>query len=220
MNLQEFLDFRKYCPVCTTQLTTYFHSHRKQAIKYQDNRLVSIFEVDSLHKSATTFKAGYAFDFLTPTFGMEFWTTDDIQAYEAVPFFFLNRFMELHQNLRKFRFYRDCKFCNQYRYVSSNIEMDFKTATTSPIKIGWETTCVSKPVQDQFQIYNLLSLYNYDVETDKKPYTVAHTIRSNFKRVNLNLDMPAEAMKIMLPLLQLDKPEEVMDRIDKLLVFA
>lgn len=173
-----------------------------------------------MNKSSTVFKAGYAFDFNTLTFGVDFWTKDDIHCYDHVSKFYMDRFMEMHQNLRKFRFYRDCGYCNQYRYVSSNIEMDFQTATITPIKLGWENCCVSKPVQNQYQIYNLLSLYNYDVITDKQPYTVVHTIRSNFNRKSIQLDMPAEAMKIMLPLLPLDKPDEVADRVDKLLVFA
>lgn len=220
MNLQEFLDFRKYCPVCSTQLVTSFHSHRKQAIRLQNNRLEVIFKVAPLTRSSTDFKAGYAFDFTTPNFSVEFYDKSDIHQYDQVHKFYIDRFMEMHKNLRKFRFYRDCTYCSQYAYVSTNIELDFRTATISEIKLGWEELCVSKDLEDTFQIYRIFNLHNYDNAVGRQPYTHLSVCKSDFNRKSIRLDMPAESLHIDLPLVPITEPEEMVERFSKLLVFA
>jgi len=224
MNLQEFLDFRKFCPVCETQLVTSFHSHRKQTVRNQNNKLEVIFKVEPLPKSSTVFKAGYAFDFTTPGFVVEFYDKNDIHLYDMVHKFYMDRFMELHKNLRTFRFYRDCTYCNQYSYLSTAVEMDFKTSTYGPLTVAFEELGMSKETEEDYQIFRITNVHSLDDfgrrANVSAPFTMLRVCRSSFERKSIRLDMPAESMTVKLPLVSIIDPEAMVDRFSKLLVFA
>ena len=218
MNLREFIDFRKFCPICESQLTTSFHSHRKQTIRIQGNQLIAIFKVDSLPKSSTVFKAGYAFDFNVNNFAIEFWDKTDIHCYDSVSKFYMDRFLELHNNLRVFRFHRDCTYCNQYCYNSTSLKFDFRNGTYSNLNLANECITMSQPIEDGYRIYYLVNISNTDFGPD--PCAKLFTYKSSFKRTNLKLDMPAESMTVELPHVNITSADAIMNRFSNLLVFA
>src|SRR5271169_3011569 len=101
MNLGEFIGHRSHCPLCGTALVTGFHSNRKQSISYEENRASISFKLDGLNQ----FQKEYVY-------------------HNVAPAFLIDRFKELHKNLKIFRFYRGCTSCEEYAYGSKQFDIN------------------------------------------------------------------------------------------------
>jgi len=218
MILQEFLDYRKTCPVCQNRLTTSFHSHRKQSSKTYDNRFMAIFNLTPLNKAGKDFKVGYGFGFTDLSFVVEFFTKAEELLYNKTDQFLIDRFKELHNNLRIYRFYRDCDSCRQYRYVSTEVKLDFKNSVYYNLDVGHEIMSFSQPINDGYRVYHLVDIINSD--EGPNPSAVLFFCKSSFDRKSLQLDMPAEAIRLDLPFIPITSPEEMAKRFSNLMPFV
>jgi len=129
MNLKEFMDYRSNCPACNEPLITSFHSHQKrQSFRYEDDRLVVIFPLNSIKKHHLDYDVGYSFSLTNNTWCAEFYK-NNVRFEKDTPEFLRARFKELDKNLGFHRFYKSCTDlnCRSYNYSSNDFVLNLKT---------------------------------------------------------------------------------------------
>jgi hypothetical protein len=218
MNLQEFIKFRDKCPICHGSLITEFHSNRKQAIRYEDNRVTFTLTLDSVLKRSKPYKASYSFGLADNSVRIEFYTKEGKHFYTESPKFLRDRFLELHNNLRRvnFRFIRECvnRECMRYIYYSNLFDMDLRRASFQSLDVRTETMALSHPLQVGFRNY-LLSNNLVQKKTNllfwKSPSDVANIS---------NIIPPNNSTNLQLPLIPFVSVEETTKRLNNLIVFS
>jgi hypothetical protein len=223
MNLKEWLNYRKNCPICQAPLTTYLHSSKKQGIKWEDGRMVIVFPLYSLDKKKTSdYKVGYSFHLTENQFCIEFYTKEGLRIEKDTQFHLINRFKSLNENLKNYKFYRQCNGCKRYQYSSDIFKFNFKTFSldfeenfiVSSEYLGLIQT-MKTGSKTPFRIYRLDNFYaKIEMGTCLTYWNslYPHGILSDCA-------VPDNARYVILPLIPFISEEDTLNRIKKLLVF-
>lgn len=216
MNLKEFIDHRQYCPLCETQLVTLFHSTRKQTIKMEEHRFLVFFALDGTKVGQKPYATAYSFNLLENVFQVEFYTKDKSARYETGHDFLIKRFLELHKNLKNFKFVRECTFCEMYAYSTQQFEMNLRSATFDPINVYSEHFGLVQPIKDGYRVYKLLNTYS----ENKSDLTFW---KGNPRDARFRQLAPASwqnPTKLYLPLIPFISKEETTKRLSNLIIFT
>ena len=214
MNLGEFIGYRSHCPLCGTALVTGFHSNRKQTISYEDNRVSVSFDLDGLNQFQKDYKVAYSFGMNDLSFQIEFYEKGKEDTYHnTAPTFLMDRFKELHKNLKVYRFYRGCTSCEDYAYGSKQFDINLSTGTFEPIDIWVEQFGLSHPVKDYYRCYILT---NYLVENRSELIIY----KSEGPRHPLNWARPPASTTLQLAFVPFSSKSEVIERLNNLVVFS
>src|SRR5271154_171658 len=218
MNLQEFINYHEFCPLCETKLITCFHSTRRQLMQYKDNRITITMALESLKRHQKSYKVSYCFGLTDQSLRIEFsdvWDND--RFYKEVPEFLRTRFLNLHNNLKTFKFFRECSHCKCYRYDSNYFGIDLRHATFSPLTVGTETIGLSHPLPEGYRIYFLHNTYVGINKTSltfyKGDFASEAEIRSRSYSYN-------KSDRLDLPLIPFTSKEETIKRLNNLLIFT
>lgn len=215
MNLREFLDYRKTCPLCGNDLSIIFHSQKKQTIRIEDGRLLIVFRLDALKKKQIDYKVGYSFGYNDNSCYVEFYTKDNKRFDNDIPDFLIKRFKELDRNLVSYKFYRHCSKCCCYNYCSSGFHLYFKEARTNNLMVSTEYFGMNLKLGiDDYKVYKL---YNNYLES-KSTLMVEKCHSLLLARDDWGLH-PGSGI-IDTSLIRFTTKEETIDRIQKLLVFS
>jgi len=218
MNLYDFLEYRKVCPICDTQLVTSFHSEKSQKIRMEDNRLVVIFHLTSLKKKHIDYKVGYSFGLSDDSFQTEFYTKDDKRFENDTPLFLMERFRELDKNLKGYRFYKSCYSCRRYKYSSSRFDLDLRLNRIKNLEIITESICLVNPGSSgQRKIFRMDNVFDTNCND-------GHTWLSCWDATHetdglIDYSVPTAALSIQLPIIPFISKEETTERIKTLLTF-
>jgi hypothetical protein len=212
MNLKEFLNYRYNCPICQTKLVTSFHSQRKQKIRFENNRFVVTFALDSLKRPQKNYKISYSFGLEDNSFYIDFYTKTDIKFENEVPLFLIKRFKELDKHLQDYKIYKYCSDCG-YNYGTGSFKLNYHLQNIGELCVGTEYIIMVQPVTDGFKIYKLLNYYKSGetwlsygkITGDKIPSPLGGIVLPNMIRTGI------------IPFIT---REETMGRIGKLLVFS
>lgn len=217
MNLTEFNSYRTHCPICDTQLSTGFVSDRRQIVRYEEDRMTVQFPLDSLKEGQKDYRTAYTFGMNDDSFCAEFFTKEYVHLENATPLFLIERFQELHKNLKVYKFFRGCSLCRQYAYGSQQFDIDFKTSRFGPLRVWSEKALLSSPITDGYRAYSLtnllvenrseLSFWKMDADEDRKFYGYWEVV-------------PAKATTLRLPLVPLLTHKETVTRLNNLIIFS
>lgn len=153
MNLQKFLAFKEECPFCNNTLSFSFHSQKRQTIRYEENRLIVLFRLNGLKKHQIDYKVGYSFGLLDNSWRVEFYTQDEKRFENDSPKFLRDRFRELDTNLKStYRFYKHCKTCCRYNYMSNVFSLDLRKPRITDLSIGNEYYGLAQPLDYAYRI--------------------------------------------------------------------
>lgn len=228
MNLQEWLNYQKNCRLCQAPLTTYLHSTKMQRIKWEEDRMVVIFDLRSIDRRIATkmnsdYKVGYSFHLTENKFCIEFYTKELIRIDNDTPFFLMDNFKKLNNNLKNYKFYRLCNSCKRYHYSSSTFTPNLKNASlyfkedfiVSSEYFGL-IQAMEQGSKTTFRIYRLLNSFS------KKEYVSYLTYWSSDDPHGTLYDwnVPHEVKCLDLPLIPFVSPDDTLDRIKKLIVFS
>ena len=214
MNLKEFLDYRRACPICNNNLTVSFHSNRRQLIRLENNKMVVIFRLEPLRRKHIVYQIGYCFDIESQSFSIEFYTQDHIRFEKDVPLFLLDRFRELDKNLKSYRIHKNCMMCRRYHYSSGKLIFDYKNCLVSGMEIELERIGLSQLTTNGYRIYRLDS-FPKDSETHLNCWVSDHE-----EEAIINYGCPWYAQKFSLPLIPFVSKEETTERLKTLLTFS
>jgi hypothetical protein len=219
MNLQEFINYRKHCPICESQLITQFHSSRKQNIKYENNKLSVFFSLPPLSRKQKTYKVAYSFSLQEFSLAIEFYSKDGATWYHNKAEGFLRkRFLDLHLNLEKtrFRFLRECTSCTQYSYYSNFFNINLRSASFENLflhseSVGLTTALAEEGLNRIFRLVNIIS--------EKKTYLFFWKGPVGDACVWLPIGIKG-VTKIESPLIPFVSKEETTNRLQKLIIFT
>jgi len=216
MNLQEFLDYRECCPICSNKLVTAFHSQKRQVIKFEDGRLVVVFRLDGLKKHQIDYKVGYSFCLTDNTWYAEFYNQDDKRFEVDSPGFLRERFKELDKNLGGYKFYRHCGWCRRYNYSTNTFNLNFKTGGIDKLCMCMEYIGMSAPIDKGFKIYRMLN----DYMSNKT--TLLFGKQSDEEAAKYDASVGPKFLDLLETnsIIKFSSPQETADRIDKLIVFS
>ena len=215
MNLKEFLDYRRVCPICNTGLSFYFHSNKQQKNRYEEDRMLILFDLNGLKKKHIDYKVGYSFGLNDSSFCIEFYTKDEKRFEGDSPLFLIDRFKELDKNLKGYRLHKKCSFCRCYWYFSDILNLSYKYARVNDIQVEKEYFGMTQTTPDnKIKVFRLLN-HNHTQESFLSCF-YAQSDRDAMAEYS----SPNDATHMALPLIQFVSKEETMERIKKLLVFS
>lgn len=180
MKLREFLNYRTHCLTCGSELSTIFHSRKRQKHKSVNNRLLVQMDLNSLKKGQKHYKVSYSIDYDTNDFCIEFFDREG-SHYDSrgIPLFLLKRFKNLDKNQGKYRIIRDCNSCSKYWYSSNDFDLDYRNANLSDLTIHDEHGIFFKSHHDGYKIYKLHTFYNKEEST----FFVTKITNGRFKEI-------------------------------------
>jgi hypothetical protein len=222
MNLQDWIQYRRICPLCEGTLSTYLHSTKKQGSKIEGGRLLITFPMYETNKQVK-YIVGYFFDLYSSSFFIDFYDKDNIKLEKESPIFLMNKFRKFNTNLGYYAFYRHCDTCQRYYYSSTNFKLDFTSSIlVSPDKWATQVLEVSTEYfgfiqllksekEKPYRIFQLLNFYPQD--------KCSLTYWSSDDPAVTYQKIPLYAEHIYLPLIRFVSLEETLNRLKKLLVF-
>lgn len=216
MNLKEFIDYKQYCPICDTQLITEFHSSRKQTVKIEEHRFVVFFALDGSKAGQKSYAMSYSFDLSDLNFQVEFYTKDRSTRFETAHDFLLNRFRELHKNLKQFQFIRKCSFCKKYKYSTDKFQLDLKTAAFPDLTVWSEEFGLIHLLEhNDCRIFKLHNIYGEGSST-------LIICKGNPHNADVEYNLPKwyNFTELRLPLIPFVSKEETTQRLNNLLIFT
>jgi hypothetical protein len=215
MNLQKFIDYRQNCPVCGNLLTTKFHSNRKQIVRYEDNRALFTFPLDGFGGKHKDHEVSYSFGLQDHSFCVEFISKGGVPHYHYVPDFLRHQFLDLHTNLKEFKFFRECMSCRQYVYSSQMLNINLKINNYEPLENCSESIGLSQQLEDgTFRIYQLIN-------TPKENKSILCFWRNTLGYAHLQVQYVYTGATILeLPLIPFVSVEETTRRLNNLVVFT
>jgi hypothetical protein len=223
MNLKQFFNYRKNCPLCDSPLTTYLHSKKRQVIKYENNRAVVIFPLTSIKSKKTEHKVGYSFGLDDHSFCVEFYDKNLFRYEKEVPLFLINRFKELSKNLKELRFYRVCNNCQRYNYISFSFKIDFKNNILKPWRLRSEyfgfIQNYGGGLDDRYRIYRVTNWHSLGNDGENESW-INYWITKNVFEAEFDSPMPVPVNSLHLPFIPFVSKEETLERIKKLILFS
>jgi hypothetical protein len=216
VNLQEFIDYRKTCPICDGELTTGLYlatTTRKQTVKYEDDRINFIFPLESLKKSH---KIAYSFSLYEPTFTIEFYTNAGERYCNRVPELLRQQFLELHKNLNKvgFNLFRKCKKCKQYIYKGGYFTIDLKATIIDALKIESESIGLVHPLDDgYFRVFQLTNFFE-----EKESILSFGKNKTGYAGVGGGYPLSSSTI-LTLPIIPFVSKEKTINRLNSLLIY-
>jgi len=215
MNLTEFVEYREQCPICDSKLHFIFHSKKWQSMRYEDDRLLVIFRMDSIKKHQQDYKVGYSFGMKDNSWYVEFFSKDQKRFEEESPEHLRNRFKELDKNLKYYRFYKYCTSCCRYNYSSNTFMLNQKTGHIDNLCLGNEYFGLSLPLEDgRYRICKL----NNDYILNMSSISFSKEKSNVWARADSSTN---EMSFIQIPsLIKFTTHDETIARINKLMVFS
>jgi len=214
MNLGEFLNTHKKCPICNYgSLTITFISSRKQIIRYEDDNLVVMMDLRSLKATGTDYKVGYYFSLKDNSFRIEFFNKYGEKFYDKVNVSLLDNFKEFSKNNKILSFQLKCSSCHKFGSSTKGFSLNYKECTTSNIELFWETFgFVIKTNED----YKVIVMNNYHDSQESKIFYW----RQNDGSIRYNYDYPESCSRLSLPLIPFISELETKNRLNTLLLFS
>jgi hypothetical protein len=220
MNLQEFINYRKDCPLCDSQLKLAFHSKRRQTHRYEDNRLLFVFDLNGLTNKQKNYKVGYSFGLEDNSYYIEFYSKNDQRFDNETPDFLRARFKEFNKNLLIYHYFKYCPRCRCYNYSSNSFNMMttiYDKHNIGSLNVETEYIGMTKPALfGGYKIYKLHNNY-----TDNKSILMFGKHTNEFAaesdyiyNISQKLDM------IETSIIKFTSKDETMCRLSKLILFS
>jgi hypothetical protein len=218
MNLREFLAFRSHCPLCNSELRTFFHSTRRQKSQLIDGRLIFFFDLSSLNKMYSNYKVAFSFSLDDDSWLIDFvmlTSSKDNKTLTQIPEWLITGFKVFDENLKKYVFQRRCNNikCQRYNYTSNEFKLPFKQSKMIDLQICQEYFGLVRQFKDEYKIYKLLNRYD-----------IGESILS-FCKDKANVwarDDHSYSMlqAIKLPLIKFSSIEETIDKLETVILFS
>jgi hypothetical protein len=220
VNLKDWLNYRKNCPICDSLLTTYLHSKKRQSIRYEEGRVIVVFPLTAKGKTTADYKVGFSFGLGADDFCIEFYDKNHFRLEKDTPTFLIKRFKELHKNQGSLKFYRLCNGCNRYNYTSKSFLLKFDTAAVLP---GYEIRSeyfgliqnYGGAKDDRYRVYRLLNYYD-----DGEGSYLDYWITNNAYDAQSDSSIPSISTHLQLPLIKFVSQQQTLERIQKLITFS
>lgn len=211
MNLKSFLDHKTDCPLCNSPLVTFFHSKKRQTMKYEDNRMVVVFRMDGIKRGQSNFKVGYSFSLENNTCFIEFYDKEDIRMDDS-PNHLRKRFKELDQNLKQYIFYKSCETCHKYNYSSN--KLTFSKGIMDDIIIASEYFGLVVPHGSEYKVCRLM--HDYHQSTTSFTYSKQKGMDGAYADGGFG----TAAIVTVDGIIKFTSAEETINRIGKLVIFS
>lgn len=216
MNVETFLNHKKVCPLCGELLSTTFHSKRRQKIRYENDRLIVIFDMPSLNKSDVFYKACFSIGMKNNDFYIDFYDKNDNILLNYNSTSALSRFLSFSYNLKDYKIYRSCCSCYNYLYSSNRFSLDFKNSTIGDLSCSTEHFGLSSNNQDGYKIYRLANFYEENKSVlfyDKMCNDVFDDVKNQLLLIDLSGCVSTKLIDFV-------SKDETINRISKLLIFS
>ncbi len=216
MNIQEFLNYNKYCPLCDGGMSISLH-RRKGLVRYQDDNIVFVYTMKALRSNLPDYKVGYSFKLNDNSFCVEFDTEWD--QSKQTQLYLIRKFKEFHANLgNKFAFNRYCTQCSRYCVRSNSFDLNFKSCVIPDLQIEYEHFGFVENAEDKYKITVLCNiLYDNEADNHSKLYWWRAATDAGAR-----YDHPPgnDCSRTVLPIVPFVSKEETNKRLNNLITFA
>jgi hypothetical protein len=215
MNLNDFFNYKKECPVCNSCLSlSFFQSRRNHKIIFENEYVRIITETYSFfnYKNVVIHSIHYKINLYTNEFSILFANKSKYLYYDEVPITVLNAFKNFNANVGYLTIRKECLSCKNYIYNSTKAALNFKNSKIENISIDNEVLCLIKPLNN---IYKSFLIHNYFCDNYCNVYV---------DLVNKDLGIKESYIAknpIKIPIIDMSQSKEIiLNRIDKLILFS
>jgi len=228
MNLAEFLNHQSTCPFCLEPLVTGFVPNRKQTVRYEEGRLVVLFDMNALQKIHGNYKVGYSFGLTDNSFQIEFYTgVGTANYYDNVPLHLIEKFRDFDKAMgASYAISRHCKKCYHYSSGSQRFGLNFRTQSVDDgLELGYELFMFVKPTEDpdKAKVMVLSNKYYETMDGTRavpSPSSQLHYYRGHPSTARYDHPYPQSKQRLILPFIPFVSPEETGQRLNNLIVFS
>lgn len=222
-NLQNFLNYKQDCPHCFNALNFFLISKSHQKIRSIDNGIQIELEINSFPsaKNKKRFRTHYNLNYETNEFSVDFVESEhirnDVKYLEQVPVSRLEDCKSFTKN-KMVLFYKSCGVCQRYNYSSSSIDFNYKTSKMEPFIVRKEHINLSQKSGLDLRKYELTNDY-----IDKKSTLLYDRFTNSLDlkaAMNAALSGKKDMKMLEMPLIKMTEPQELMERLDTLIVFS
>lgn len=222
MNLRQFLDYRSTCPFCQGSLFTSFRpqSGRRQGQRYEEGRLVNIFDLDSANGNHVC-KVGYSFGLDDSSFQVQFYDGEELEK-KSITLSLLEKFVGLHANLKSFTFRKECrdKRCGRYYYGSQEFVLDLKGKELPQLTLHKERFGLIRQAQGCWRVMLLTNLHTQQQSIVRMLNREEKMEDTDSPAWALGNELPLREDDLLLPIIAFTSIEEVTKRVSNLVIFS
>ena len=154
MNVKNILDYRTNCPICNKNLKIAFFHKKKQTIKYDNERIVIFFDLNSLKRSVKKYKVAYSIDMNDNSFYIDFYDEYYNKIEHQAPKFLIKRFKDMLNNNFNGQIYKYCQE-DHYNYSSNKFIIDLKRKNIDTLKVYFEYfKLLNNDCKNEYELYN------------------------------------------------------------------
>lgn len=200
MNLQEFLNYRTYCPCCNKTLITNLFLAGRRILSQKNSELRCLVQLNGLHHKEPAYKALYVFDVYDNSVKVDFLKKDQVFCESVCPLFLIEKFKKYNQNAGWCWFIRSC--CS-YEYSSTAFWFPFKTGLLPDLKLQQERIgFVYQSMPSRLLIKLNLENFHYENPPTSKLYLNEKVIELNSTVIPITTkDQLMERIENLLPFL-------------------
>lgn len=211
MNIKEFLEYKKNCPLCGKNLNTFLISKKRKIEDLNDEWCQVIFKLNSLKKSQDYYLASLVWNKYSNSFFVDFLRKNGSLLDNCVPVSLLKSFQNYIKNLGGCSIYRACNNCDKYHYHFNDVKINYSNNTISPLSINFEHFELLQPTEDGYKHFKLNN--NYIEGKSELFYT-----KTNEYYVP-RWDMSFRTPRIKTHLIKFSN-EEILDKLNKIILFS
>lgn len=209
MNLREFLEYRKQCPLCDSKLDAVYLFNRTRFVSNIDGEVQVTIKLDPLSRMQKTYNVTYCLGLDSNLFKVEFSNKDSVRYQDKIDIFLHERLKDLNKNMKGYSFLQVCNDCRNYHYVSSKFNLESTMSTYPSIDIHYEQfTLIQSLSGSKAKIFRLT---NYESQSELMIREEYHV----FGETNT-----AKFETLMLPLIPFVSKEQTLERLKNLLIFS
>jgi hypothetical protein len=230
MNLREFLNYRNNCPLCSSELKIYFHSDKKQKIRFEEDKFIATFILDPALNNKKRSKPPINIDYIMGlddnSLLIDFVSKDKC-LINPIPLSIVKRFQNLNINLGNYMIYKKCPKCKNYHYFSNEFNLNLSKKTIGDKKnIGdliIENEYFSMMCENGYKYFKLDNFYRlnksfveYGKFIDKKIATIKNI---SLETIHYYDNRVLSYQIISTELIKFTTKDKTLDRLNKLICF-
>ena len=218
MSLRKFLEYRVKRPLCNNPLSLFLSSKKQQKHIYEKNSLIIKFPMYNTNHSHY-YDVAYSFNLDSNSFWIDFYTKDNIKMEESLPIFLFKKFKGLDANIKIYKFYNVCEKCDRYNYCSNNFSLNLTQGKIDcDIILSSEYLGLSQKSGEYYKLFRIINSFNVSNSI------IEYGRGKSFESLLMNgawidcSDITYTMLK--LPLINFSTEEEIINRLNKLILFS
>lgn len=166
MNLNQFVNYRPSCPLCSQPLILTFLSNKRKLITNDQQQLLAFFNLTISSTPKHPYRMSINFEQFSNYFTIDFYkkylpTSNPLNTKSppltVFPVELIHATMKFMSLVKPYKFFNSCSMCLDYHAASNPISLDFDNNTFPPLNTELECFSFHQQLDDQYMFIKLVN---------------------------------------------------------------